>query len=104
MVDFYDTRKKKVVDFMKGLTLNVLIGMILLALLSTMSWTSQILSTTWMEVLASAIIPLALVILEIILLIRLFPQRRYIAIGMLASFILPLLLVGACFIAFNILF
>jgi hypothetical protein len=100
--DYYNTQNKKTADFSKGFFFNVLIGIIVIAInffigASNMSGTGGISIT---NKIIGVVVLLAVIFLEVVLLKKYFKERRYIAIGLLSSLILPLLVSGACSIMF----
>lgn len=98
--EYYKERKDKVIDFIIGFfgiwglytLLSVLSGLILLSL-----------GTDAGIFIFSIPIFLLLIISIIAVIISFKKNRRYIGIGIMASYIIPLLLVGACFGIFSLL-
>ena len=100
--EYYNTPNKKVADFSKGFFFNILIGIVVTAInvfigVSNMSGTGPISIT---NKIIGVVVLVALILLEVILLKKYFKERRYLAIGLLSSLILPLLVAGACSISF----
>jgi len=88
--DYYTTTGKKVGDFGKGFFLNIGIGIVASLLVSYLSIITSI-------SIIGTIISILFFVMDVFLIIRFFKEnRRYIAIGMLSSLIIPLLLFGAC--------
>jgi Ca2+/Na+ antiporter len=75
-------------SFLGGVVLNIVIGIGGLLLMGSSNDVNE------------AVPVLFALILEIILLVHFFRNNRYVAIGMLASLLLPLLLAGFCFMSF----
>jgi hypothetical protein len=100
MQDYYNTANKKVIDFFKGFFLNIGIGAILLVVNFATGMINFGGSVTLLTRIMGIIVPLIFISLEIFLIKKFFMGKRYIAIGMLSSLLLPLLLAGFCSVMF----
>ena len=100
MKEYYNTTKKKVWDFIRGFFLNIIIGIIATIINFITGASIFERDPTIISRIIGVIVPLIFIVLEIILLKKYFKEKRFIAIGMLSSLILPLLLVGFCSFAF----
>jgi hypothetical protein len=94
--DYYDTTSKKVVDFSKGFFLNIVIGVVVTVINFYTGAAIFDSSPTIITRLIGIAVPLTVIPLEIFLIRHFFKQKRFIAIGMLSSLILPLLVTGTC--------
>ncbi len=101
--DTMETRQK-ITDFLIGFFLNIGIAVVYFILYTIIFWMIMVLKIKYAPII-TVIIPLSLVILMILLeffLIRhFFRTRRYTAIGMLSSLLLPLLITGFCSVMFS---
>ncbi len=100
MEDNYTNTNQKVKDFFKGFFLNIGIGAIILVINFFTGAAIFESSPTLTTRIVGIIVPLVFIPLEIFLLRRFFKEKRYIAIGMLSSLLLPLLLTGFCSLIF----
>jgi len=93
-VDYYNTTYKKVIDFLMGFGLNLAIAFILTVIFLLLSSYAGVYAVLMTLLLISTYI-----LLLIFLCIKFFIRRRYIAIGMIVSIIVPpLLLFGTCMV------
>jgi hypothetical protein len=103
--DYYDTQKKKTLDFFKGFFLNAGIAFVhfWVYLMCAYILTSLKLADS-RPVVISVILLLGILIIfvEYFIIRHFFGTRRYIGIGMLASLILPLLVTGFCSTTFSL--
>ena len=100
MNDYYQDKKQKQNDFWKGFLTNLIVGLIAAGLYFVL-WGLTFLfdAKTVKHVIrgiAIAIIVTVLAIYEIRTIRRHLKERRYIAIGMIAALLIPLLAVGTC--------
>ena len=98
-VDIYAEPSKKTTDFIIGFFLNIVIG----GLHFSLYWLAYVIVNFFNSSRAITTILLIVIIcsVEWIVIRHFFKSRRYIAIGMLASLLLPLLVTGFCSIVFN---
>jgi hypothetical protein len=103
MADYYTDTKKKVVDFALGFLINLgltIAVFVILILTGLLVYTFKIQSLLFTAGI-NGLTLLGAVAGEIILVYMFWKTRRYIAIGMLCFFIMPLLIFGMCMVALS---
>ena len=100
MEDYYQNKKLKRNDFLKGVLINLIVSVIVASLyFIVMALLSSIDGDLGNKIIAGmvmAVLILAVLIYEIISISKHLKGRRYIAIGMIVAIVLPLLAFGAC--------
>ena len=75
----------KILEFLGGIILNIIIGTGTIWLMSGVTSTGEMIAMSCFVLVA-----------ELLMIIYFFRNKKYVAIGMLASVLLPLLLFGLC--------
>lgn len=102
--DYYNTKEKKVKDFFKGFFLNICIAIAHFLVYWLFFYVINILRLSASEgakVSITVLLGILIILIEYLLIKHFFKKRRYIAIGMLAGLILPLLVTGFCSMVFS---
>ena len=97
--DVYKNSGEKVVDFFLGIFLNIFIGIVYFSLSLLTYGVANAIHHSSLQIITIILI-IVLVCIEWAILRRFFKGRRYIAIGMLACILVPLLLFGLCVASF----
>jgi type IV secretory pathway VirB6-like protein len=104
MEDNYTNTNQKVKDFFKGFFLNIGIGAVHFGLYCLLFWiisALRIADSMAVTLVISILLVILIVVVEFILIRHFFRTKRYVAIGMLSSLLLPLLVTGYCSVVFN---
>lgn len=100
MEDYYENKRQKRADFIEGLLINLVVGVIA-GILYLGGWTlTDMLDNTTtrliLRIILIAVIVTLVALYEVQKIRKYLRNRRYIAIGMIVGLILPLLVVGTC--------
>lgn len=100
MEDYYQNKKQKRNDLLKGILINLITGIAISILYLFDTWALSAIKpeniAKTVGIIAIVIMAVAAFIFEFILIRKYFKGRRYIAIGMIVALVLPLLAFGAC--------
>lgn len=95
MEEFYQNKGDKTKDFITGFALNFAIAMAA-ALTYWVLFLLGLANTQFTRIVGVSLILIAVVWLEVFLIRKHLKGRRYIAIGLIAAIVFPLLVVGTC--------
>ena len=100
-IDRYKEPRKKTIDFIIGFFLNIVIGAGHFSLYFLLYGVANSFSGNGMSMVVTVLLIALITSVEWFTIRHFFKNRKYIAIGMLASLLLPLLVTGFCSVMFN---